>query len=235
MDLSVDIVLPVYNEAKYLARKFKKLYSFLEDNIQNDWIITIAENGSTDSTLDIARNLQRKFKKSRVISNEIPGKGLALKNAWLTSNYDILGYMDLDLSTDLEILPEFLKRLESGNEDFVIGSRLLKESNVIGRSIKREIISRSYSLIFRMALSVNFKDAQCGFKFAKKESVLKILDDCKDKGWFFDTELLFKAKKNNLSICELPVTWIDDRDSKVQIISTILKDIAGLIRLRIEK
>ena len=165
----------------------------------------------------------------------MPGKGLALKNAWLTSPSDILGYMDLDLSTDLEILPEFLKRLELDNEDFVIGSRLLKESTVIGRSLMREIISRSYSLIFRMALSVNFKDAQCGFKFAKKESVLKILDSCKDKGWFFDTEILFKAKKNNLSICELPVTWVDDRDSKVQIVSTILKDIAGLIRLRIEK
>ena len=235
MVLSVDIVLPVYNESKYLVSKFKKLYRFLEENIHNDWIITIAENGSTDSTLDIAKELQRKFKKSRVISNEIPGKGLALKNAWLTSTCDILGYMDLDLSTDLEILPEFLKRLESSNEDFVVGSRLLKESTVIGRSLKREIISRSYSLIFRIALSVDFRDAQCGFKFAKQESLLKILDDCQDQGWFFDTELLYKAKKNNLSICELPVTWIDDRDSKVQIVSTILKDIAGLIRLRIEK
>jgi glycosyltransferase involved in cell wall biosynthesis len=228
-------VLPVYNESRSLSSKFEELYYFLENNIHDNWVITIAENGSTDNTLDIAKKLQRKFNKSRVISNEIPGKGLALKNAWLSSTYDILGYMDLDLSTDLEILPEFLRRLELNDTDFVIGSRLLKNSVVVGRSIKREIISRSYSFIFRMALSVKFKDAQCGFKFVKKKSALKILDQCKDNGWFFDTELLYKAKKNNLSICELPVTWVDDKDSKVRIISTIFKDILGLIRLRIEK
>ena len=84
-------------------------------------------------------------------------------------------------------------------------------------------------------LSVNFFDAQCGFKFAKKESVLKIIDDCKDKEWFFDTELLYKAEKNNLSICEVPVTWVDDKDSSVNLISTIINDLIGLIRLRLGK
>ena len=98
-----------------------------------------------------------------------------------------------------------------------------------------EIISRTYSKVFRTILSVNFYDAQCGFKFAKKEAVLKILDNCKDEGWFFDTEILYKAEKNNLSICELPVTWIDDPDSKVNIVSTIIKDLIGLVRLRLEK
>ena len=206
----------------------------MELHVSRNWIITIAENGSSDNTLDIAKTIQRKYKKSRVISNENPGKGLALKNAWLTSNAEIFAYMDLDLSTDIEIIPRFLDEIDNGY-DFVIGSRLIKGSKVIGRSLKREIISRSYSKIFRFFLSVNFYDAQCGFKFAKKEAVLKILDNCKDEGWFFDTEILYKAEKNNLSICELPVTWIDDPDTKVNIISTIIKDLMGLVRLRLEK
>ena len=206
----------------------------MELHVSRNWIITIAENGSSDNTLDIAKTIQRKYKKSRVISNENPGKGLALKNAWLTSNAEIFAYMDLDLSTDIEIIPRFLDEIDNGY-DFVIGSRLIKGSKVIGRSLKREIISRSYSKIFRFFLSVNFYDAQCGFKFAKKEAVLKILDNCKDEGWFFDTEILYKAEKNNLSICELPVTWIDDPDSKVNIVSTIIKDLIGLVRLRLEK
>jgi glycosyltransferase involved in cell wall biosynthesis len=234
MNRSLDLVLPVYNESKSLLSNFKKLYNFMELHVSRDWIITIAENGSSDNTLDIAKKIQRKYKKSRVISNENPGKGLALKNAWLSSNAEIFAYMDLDLSTDIEIIPEFLNKIDDG-QDFVIGSRLIKGSRVIGRSLKREIISRSYSKIFRFFLSVNFYDAQCGFKFVKKEAALKILDDCKDEGWFFDTEILYKAEKNNLSICELPVTWIDDPDTKVNIISTIIKDLIGLVRLRLEK
>ena len=234
MNRSLDLVLPVYNESKSLLSNFEKLYNFMELNVSRDWIITIAENGSSDNTLDIAKKIQRKYKKSRVISNESPGKGLALKNAWLSSNAEIFAYMDLDLSTDIEIIPEFLNKIDDG-QDFVIGSRLIKGSRVIGRSLKREIISRSYSKIFRFFLSVNFYDAQCGFKFIKKEAALKILDNCKDEGWFFDTEILYKAEKKNLSICELPVTWIDDPDTKVNIISTIIKDLIGLVRLRLEK
>ncbi|MAU56149.1 MAG: glycosyl transferase [Dehalococcoidia bacterium] len=235
MNRSIDIVLPVYNESKVLESKFKTLYEFLSLNITNEWIITIAENGSSDSTLQIAKNLHNRYKKSRVISNPIAGKGLALKNAWISSTSGILGYMDLDLSTDLDILPEFIRKIEEEEEDFVIASRLMRDSIVVGRSLKREVISRSYSFIFRSVLSVKFKDAQCGFKFAKKESVIQIIDKCKDIGWFFDTEILFRAQKNNLSICEVPVRWVDDRDSKVNIISTVIKDIKGLIRLKTEK
>ena len=235
MNRSIDIVLPVYNESKVLESKFKTLYEFLSLNITNEWIITIAENGSSDSTLQIAKNLHNRYKKSRVISNPIAGKGLALKNAWISSTSGILGYMDLDLSTDLDILPEFIRKIEEEEEDFVIASRLMRDSIVVGRSLKREIISRSYSFIFRSVLSVKFKDAQCGFKFAKKESVIQIIDKCKDIGWFFDTEILFRAQQNNLSICEVPVRWVDDRDSKVNIISTVIKDIKGLIRLKTEK
>ena len=235
MEQSIDIVLPVYNESKNLEKRFLKLYEFMVKHFDNNWVITIAENGSNDNTLQIAKILQSKYKKCRVISNEEAGKGLALKNAWLTSNADIFGYMDSDLSTDIEILPEFISKILEKNYDFVIGSRLINGSKVIGRSLKREIISRSYSKIFRTILSVRFYDAQCGFKFAKKEAVLKIIDDCKDKEWFFDTEILYKAEKNNLSICEVPVTWVDDRDSSVNILSTIINDLIGLIRLRLGK
>ena len=235
MNKSIDIVLPVYNESKNLEKRFIILYEYMIKHFQSGWVITIAENGSNDNTLQIAKVLQGKYKNSRVISNSEAGKGLALKNAWLTSNADIFGYMDSDLSTDIEILPQFIRKISEENYDFVIASRLIKGSKVIGRSLKREIISRSYSKIFRTILSVNFFDAQCGFKFAKKESVLKIIDDCKDKEWFFDTELLYKAEKNNLSICEVPVTWVDDRDSSVNIISTIINDLIGLVRLRLGK
>ena len=164
----IDIVLPVYNESKNLEKRFIKLYEFLSKQIEQNWVITIAENGSTDNTLEISKFLQKKYKKCRVISIDEPGKGQALKNAWLTSSANIYGYMDSDLSTDIEILPEFINKILIENYDIVIASRLIKGSNVIGRSLKREIISRTYSKVFRTILSVNFYDAQCGFKFAKK-------------------------------------------------------------------
>ena len=161
MKNSIDIVLPVYNESKNLEKRFMRLYDFLSKKIEQDWVITIAENGSNDNTLQISKSLQRKYKRCRVISIEEPGKGQALKNAWLTSSSDIYGYMDSDLSTDIEILPQFINKIVNENYDFVIASRLIKGSKVIGRSLKREIISRTYSKIFRTILSVNFYDAQC--------------------------------------------------------------------------
>ena len=152
MNKSIDIVLPVYNESKNLEKRFITLYEYMTKNFQSGWVITIAENGSNDNTLQIAKVLQSKYKNSRVISNSEAGKGLALKNAWLTSNADIFGYMDSDLSTDIEILPQFIRKISEENYDFVIASRLIMGSNVIGRSLKREIISRSYSKIFRAIL-----------------------------------------------------------------------------------
>ena len=229
---TLDIVFPVFNESKILKKSVETLHNFLSNRISIDWKIVIAENGSTDETLEIARFLSNNYSNVIVRSYEESGRGRAVKDSWLLSNADLVSYMDVDLSTDLEALIVSLEHMNSDDFDILIGSRLLKDSKVYGRSFKRDFISKTYSLIFRIILGTKFKDAQCGFKIAKRESILDVLKNVKDNGWFFDTELLYKSEKSGLSIKEIPVIWRDDRDSKVKILSTIIKDLIGLLRIK---
>jgi glycosyltransferase involved in cell wall biosynthesis len=229
---TLDIVFPVFNESKILKKSVETLHTFLSNRISIDWKIVIAENGSTDETLEIARFLSNNYSNVIVRSYEEPGRGRAVKDSWLLSNADLVSYMDVDLSTDLEALIVSLEHMNSDDFDILIGSRLLKDSKVYDRSFKRDFISKTYSLIFRIILGTKFKDAQCGFKIAKRESILDVLKNVKDNGWFFDTELLYKSEKSGLSIKEIPVIWRDDRDSKVKILSTIIKDLIGLLRIK---
>lgn len=229
---TLDIVFPVFNESKILKKSVETLHAFLSNRISIDWKIVIAENGSTDQTFEIARFLSNNYSNVIVRSYKEPGRGRAVKDSWLLSNADLVSYMDVDLSTDLEALIVSLEHMNSDDFDILIGSRLLKDSKVYGRSFKRDFISKTYSLIFRIILGTKFKDAQCGFKIAKRESILDVLKNVKDNGWFFDTELLYKSEKSGLSIKEIPVIWRDDRDSKVKILSTIIKDLIGLLRIK---
>ena len=160
------------------------------------------------------------------------GRGRALKRAWTQSKADMVAYMDVDLSTGLDALPRAADIVRSRMCDIAVGSRLIKGSQVTGRSIKREFISRSYSLLFRAMFFVSFRDAQCGFKVVSGKVVKEILPLVKSNGWFFDTELLLLSEKNGYSVCEIPVRWTDDSDTRVKIFDTAWEDIKGLIRIR---
>lgn len=160
------------------------------------------------------------------------GRGRALKTVWSSSDSDLMSYMDIDLSTDLNVFPKLLQSVKNKDCSIAVGSRLLKSSNVIGRSIKRAFISRCYSFLFRSMFLVSFKDAQCGFKVVSRDVVDQLLPHVEDTGWFFDTELLILAEKTNYLVEEFPVRWEDDPSSSVKIISTAWKDIKGLVRMR---
>ena len=95
---------------------------------------------------------------------------MALRTAWLESKADVVSYMDVDLSSNLEFFPALLSAIEN-NSDIAIGSRLARGSNVVGRTLLREIMSRGYNLLIKAFFSVSFKDAQCGFKAVKKPSL----------------------------------------------------------------
>lgn len=230
---SLDVVLPVLNEEKDLPPSVRKLRGFLSDRLQEyRWRIVIADNGSTDSTLEVARNLSEEYSGVGFIRLEQRGRGRALKKAWLESDADIVSYMDVDLSTDLEGLPDIVQAIERDGYDIAIGSRLLPGSHVIGRPFKRELISRAYSLIFRAMFFTGFRDAQCGFKALSRRAVDDIVPLVRDKGWFFDSELLILAEKNRFRIAEIPVTWTDDPDTRVKIFKTAYGDMQGLLRLK---
>src|SRR6201996_5480779 len=228
--VDVDIVVPVKNEEHDLEPSVTRLVEHLRGAFPFSARVTIADNGSTDGTWPVACALEAKYPEVRAVHLDIPGRGRALHQIWSSSDAEVLAYMDVDLSTDLNALLPLVAPLVSGHSDVAIGTRLARGSRVV-RGPKREIISRSYNLLLRTLMGARFSDAQCGFKAIRREQARVLLPLTQDNGWFFDTELLVLAERAGLRIHEIPVDWIDDLDSRVDIIATALSDLRGMARL----
>jgi len=228
--LQVDIVVPVRNEEHDLSPSIRRLVGYLRESFPFTARVTIADNGSTDATPAIADGLAREFAEVRAVRLEQPGRGRALRAIWSASEAEVLAYMDVDLSTDLNALLPLVAPLVSGHSDLAIGTRLAPGSRVI-RGPKRELISRCYNLLLHACMGARFSDAQCGFKAIRRQPARVLLPLTSDTGWFFDTELLVLAERAGLRIHEIPVDWIDDLDSRVDIVATALADLRGMARL----
>jgi glycosyltransferase involved in cell wall biosynthesis len=226
----VDIVVPVRNEERDLAPSVRRLAGHLRNGFPFRARVTIADNGSTDATWAIAAQLARELPEVRAVHMDQPGRGRALRAIWSESDAEVLAYMDVDLSTDLNALLPLVAPLLSGHSDLAIGTRLARGSRVI-RGPKRELISRGYNLLLRTLMGAGFSDAQCGFKAIRRDQARALLPLTQDTGWFFDTELLVLAERAGLRIHEVPVDWVDDLDSRVDIIATALADLRGMARL----
>src|ERR1700678_595032 len=226
----VDVVVPFRNEEGDLAPSTRRRVASLLESFPFTARVTIADNGSTDATWEIAAGLARELAEVRAVQLELPGRGRALRAIWSQSDAEILAYMDVDLSTDLNALLPLVAPLLSGHSDLAIGTRLARGSRVI-RGPKREFISRSYNVLLRTLMGAEFSDAQCGFKAIRREQARALLPLTRDTGWFFDTELLVLAERAGLRIHEIPVDWIDDLDSRVDIVATALADLRGMVRL----
>ena len=227
--LDVEIVVPVHNEQDDLAPCVRRLHEYLQD-FPFSTMITIADNASTDATLLRAYELAAELPDIRVVHMDIKGRGRALHQVWSASTTEVVAYMDVDLSTDLSALLPLVAPLMSGHSDVAIGSRLARSARVV-RGPKRELISRSYNLLLRTTLHARFSDAQCGFKAMRTVCARALLPHIHDRAWFFDTELLVLAERSGLRIAEVPVDWVDDPDSRVDIVSTALADLRGVARL----
>jgi glycosyltransferase involved in cell wall biosynthesis len=226
----LDVVVPVHNEQDDLANSVHRLHRHLQQNFPFTARITIADNASTDDTPHIAAQLADELADVRVVRLEQKGRGRALGAVWSTSDSPVLAYMDVDLSTDLAALAPLVAPLISGHSDLAIGSRLARGSRVV-RGPKREVISRCYNLILKSTLAAGFSDAQCGFKAIRADVAVQLLPHVADTGWFFDTELLVLAQRSGLRIHEVPVDWVDDPDSRVDIVATAAADLKGIARL----
>ncbi len=226
----VDVVVPVYNEQTDLGPSIERLHAFLTAHLPYAFRITIADNASTDGTWALALGLAERLPGVTAVHLEEKGRGRALRQVWAASDAEVLAYMDVDLSTDLAALLPLVAPLLSGHSDLAIGTRLARGSRVV-RGPKRELISRTYNLILRTTLATRFSDAQCGFKAIRADRARELLPLVEDTGWFFDTELLVLAERSGLRIHEVPVDWVDDPDSRVEIVSTAVADLRGIVRL----
>jgi putative flippase GtrA len=226
----VEIVIPVRNEEGDLDRSVRRLLDYLKASFPFASRVLIADNGSTDRTWAVASALEQEFTEVHAVRLEEPGRGRALRTLWSASDAVVLAYMDVDLSTDLNALLPLVAPLLSGHSDVAIGTRLARGARVI-RGPRREVISRCYNVLLHATLGARFSDAQCGFKAIRADKARLLLPMTRDTGWFFDTELLILAERAGLRIHEVPVDWVDDSDSRVDILATALADLRGIARM----
>jgi putative flippase GtrA len=226
----LDVVVPVYNEEGCLSPCVRRLHAHLSDTFPYPFRITVADNASTDRTPVIAGQLAAELPEVVAVRLDRKGRGLALRTVWTASDAPVLAYMDADLSTDLNALLPLVAPLISGHSDLAIGSRLAQSSRVV-RGARREFVSRAYNLILRGSLAARFSDAQCGFKAIRADVARLLLPMVEDGGWFFDTEMLVLAERAGLRIHEVPVDWIDDPDSSVDVLRTAAADLRGVWRV----
>jgi putative flippase GtrA len=229
-EVVLEVVVPVYNEEVDLGPCVRRLHAYLRDAFPYPARITVADNASTDGTAAVAEALAAELPGVAVLRLDRKGRGGALHAAWSASQAPVLAYLDVDLSTDLRALLPLVAPLISGHSDLAIGSRLSRGARVV-RGAQREVLSRGYNLLLRGTLAARFSDAQCGFKAIRRDVAHQLLPLVRDTGWFFDTELLVLAERAGLRIHEVPVDWVDDPDSRVEVLPTVLADLRGIVRL----
>jgi glycosyltransferase involved in cell wall biosynthesis len=227
---TVEIAIPVYNEEAALEQSVRRLHDFCRESLPYSFRIVIADNASEDGTAAIGARLADELDAVAYLRLSEKGRGRALRRVWSRSEADVVAYMDVDLSTGLEALLPLVAPLISGHSDLAIGTRLARGSRVV-RGPKREVISRTYNRLLHLALRSRFSDAQCGFKAGRAAVVKALLPRVEDQAWFFDTELLVLAERSGLRIHEVPVDWVDDPDSRVDVVRTALDDLRGIARL----
>ncbi len=231
----LDIVIPVYNEAHVLAGSVEKLRSFLQEtNFPYTWRVVVADNASTDATLEVAQELSRQHDDVSVVHLPQKGRGRALKKAWLESDAAAMCYMDVDLSTDLAALLPLANAVLKDGYDIATGSRMTRGSQIT-RSLRRETTSRGFIALIKLFFFSKLSDTQCGFKAVTRQAAHELLPLVENDEWFFDTELLLLAEKGGYRVKDVPVHWIEDTDSRVNVRKTVMEDLQGLARMRFRK
>ncbi len=233
---TVDVMVPVYNEETDVGKNVPALMKFLsEARFPYDWRIVIADNGSTDRTPEVSRRLaEESGGRIRYFRIDEKSKGLVIKRSWMASEADILTFMDVDLSTGLDVFPALVGAVAEEGYDIAIGSRLAAGSQV-KRSATRRVLTWGYNSLIKLMFGTHFRDAQCGFKAARRDVMQRLIPLVKDESWFFDTELLILAEKLGHRVKEMPVKWVEDRRTSVKVMTTVAADFRGLLRLRLTR
>ncbi|MEA1944786.1 MAG: dolichyl-phosphate beta-glucosyltransferase [Euryarchaeota archaeon] len=232
MMTEISLVLPAYNEAERLKDTVRQVVDALQ-KITPSFEIIIAEDGSTDGTDRIAEELAEKYSYIKHLhSDERLGRGSALNRAFKSSEGEILAYIDVDLATDMKHLAELINHIRNGY-DLATGSRMMPHSDTV-RSFKRGFASKGFNFLVRTILRSKLHDHQCGFKAFRREALLDLLDQVRDKHWFWDTEILVRAQRSGYMVAEFPVRWRSGDSSKVDLKRDVVGMGGAIIRLWLE-
>src|SRR3989344_7543257 len=227
--MKLSIIIPVFNEEKRIASALKKVSEFLAKK-KFDYEIIIVDDGCSDNTIKCALDTGVKI---NIIKNAVNlGKGGAVRNGMLAASGDYLLFTDVDISTPMEELDNFLPWLSKGF-DVVIGSRSINGADVrVRQPLYRELMGKFFNKLVRLLTVRGIIDTQCGFKLFTKKCGYEVFSKQKINSFCFDVEVLFLAKKFGYNVKELPVIWCNDVGTTVNPVKDSLRMLKDLFRIR---
>ena len=231
--MMLSIIFPVLNEKLRLEKGVTRTVAYLKGIGFDDYEIIIVDNGSEDETPQIAERLCAKYPTVHYERIQIRGVGAAFRRGVEVSNGDIVGYMDIDLSTNIKHLGEAIHIFERMPEvAYINGSRFGKESQTRGRKWYRKITSQGLLILLKVFLGMKSTDAICGFTFVRRGTALGLIEGCsQDNGWFYMIEFLLRAEKRGVEILDYPVEWQEDYNTTVKVFKTICNYLVQIARL----
>ncbi len=228
----VSIIIPVFNEENRVERSLERIFEFCNAQPYSYEVI-IADDGSTDGTIKLIRD--RFATQSRLRIGQLSahrGKGGAVQLGMLHGQGDFLVFSDADLSVSIELLPNFLYELQR-EFDVVIASRRTAGSLIeVHQSFFRELMGRGFTSLSNSLLGLSHSDLTCGFKAFRRDAAREIFSRQRLYNWSFDSEILFLAKLKSFRVTEIPVTWRNDRATKVNLWKDVITSFWGLIAIR---
>ncbi|MBQ9611282.1 MAG: glycosyltransferase [Lachnospiraceae bacterium] len=232
--MEINILFPVLNEHLRLEKGIRKAAEYMRAEIDIPYKLTILDNGSDDDTPEIGKRLAEEFPEVEFVRIEERGVGIAFKTGVERSSADIVGYMDIDLSTDIANLKKTIELFETDPElQYVNASRFHPDSDTRGRKWYRKITSAGLLVLLKACFGMKATDAICGFTFVRRETALQLVQECSDdKGWFYMIEFLLRAERDGIRILDLPVKWTEDYDTTVNVWKTIKNYLKNIWKLK---
>ncbi len=232
-ELSINILFPVLNERLRLRNGIERSMEYLKKNVTIPYSLTILDNGSDDETPEIGRELADKYPEVSYVRVGERGVGVAFRKGIELNESDIVGYMDIDLSTDIRYLGKTIELFKQRPKlQYVNGSRFSRESDTKGRKWYRKITSMGLVILLKTIFHMKATDAVCGFTFLRKEAAEQLVkESSNDNGWFYTIEFLLRAERDGMVIYDMPVEWQEDYNTTVKVWKTIKNYLVQIHRL----
>ena len=238
----LSIVIPAYNEEKRIRGTLESYCSFFKLKVKtkeiSDFEIVVVLNNTTDRTLEITKQVKKKYSEIVIMDLRPGGKGFAItegfKNILEKSKSDkhLIGFVDADMATPPNAFFDLVKNIK--HYDGIIASRWLKQSVIkTKQTLLRRFVSRGFNILVRTMFFFNYRDTQCGAKLFKKIVIEKITPELRLTEWAFDVNLLYLCKKIKARVKEDATMWQDKEYSKINLKKAGTQMFFSLIRLRI--
>jgi dolichyl-phosphate beta-glucosyltransferase len=225
-------VIPAFNESARLGPTLDRILKFV---CRQSWDVEVivVDDGSRDNTANLVQEYARRSPLVRLVQNEgNRGKGYSVRNGVLHAQGSIILFTDADLSSPIEEAPKLVAALEQG-ADVAIGSRWVRSDLQRQRqSLARQVMGRTFNLLLRALLSLDFKDTQCGFKAFRRTAAIALFSLQRTEGWGFDPEILFLANRLGFTVAEIPVVWAHDEGSRIRPVVDGMKMVWEMWKIR---